>query len=127
MYMYMYALQCKCVYRHCTCILNSVHAHSQAQTHKHTQTNKQTNTHTISETPRQNADNSFFIVNREFDNFSKKWFETEIEFASTAVGDVAADDSSNDSSPRHSLASSFKTGHPYYMGYEYSEDTYGES
>ena len=76
------------------------------------------------EVPKEMLDSSFYIVNRDFDSFSKKWFETEIEFPSTSVVDTTDDRSNSPSSPP-SLTSSYKNGHPYYMGFEQHDETYG--
>ena len=69
-------------------------------------------------------DSSFYVVNHDFDSFSKRWFETEIKFPSSVVGDPS--DGSHSPSPPHSLASSLKAGHSYYMGFETTEDTYSK-
>lgn len=69
-------------------------------------------------------DSSFYVINRDFDSFSKKWFETEIKFPSSLVGDSSY--GSDSPSPPHSLASSLKAGHSYYMGFEHTEETYSK-
>jgi hypothetical protein len=68
------------------------------------------------EAPKDILNSSYYIVNRDFDSFSKKWFEAEIKFPSSSL--VA--DSDSPSSP-HPLASSLPTKQPYYM---HTEDTY---
>ena len=66
---------------------------------------------------------SYYIVNNEFDSFSRKWFETEILYPSSSM----VDDREDSPSPP-SLASSLKTGQPYYMGFDQNEEEgYGEA
>lgn len=74
--------------------------------------------------PKEALNNSsFYIVNNDFDNFSKKWFEVEIQFPSyTFTSNTSA---SHSPSPPPSF-NSFKKGlSPYYMGFDYNEETYG--
>ena len=67
-------------------------------------------------------ESSFIIVNHEYDTFSKRWFESEIQFSSSSTADLAST-----SSPPSSVTSSLQTGQsPYYMGFEHKKKTYGE-
>lgn len=81
-------------------------------------------TDTSSASVKEVLDSSFYVVNHDFDSFSKRWFESEIKFPSSVVGDPS--DGSLSPSPPHSLASSLKAGHSYYMGFEHTEDTYSK-
>ena len=78
------------------------------------------------DTPKEMLDSSFYVVNGDFDRFSKKWFEMEIKFPTSGV----SSDGSRSPSPTHSLASSlassFKAGQSYYMGFEHTEETYSK-
>ena len=74
------------------------------------------------DTSKEILDSSFYVVNGDFDRFSKKWFEMEITFPMSGV----SSDGSRSPSPAHSLASSFKAGQSYYMGFEHTEETYSK-
>ena len=49
----------------------------------------------------------------------------EVEHRTSCVG-AGGEESPPDSCSPPSLASSFKTGQPYYMGYDQNEEAYGE-
>ena len=76
----------------------------------------------LTEPQKDALNSSYYIVNNEFDSFSRKWFETEIVYPSSSV---TGDDREDSPSPP-SLASSLKTGQPYYMGFDQNEEGYGE-
>ena len=76
----------------------------------------------LTEPQKDALNSSYYIVNNEFDSFSRKWFETEIVHPSSSVAGNDRDDSPSPPS----LASSLKTGQPYYMGFDQNEEGYGE-
>ena len=81
-----------------------------------------THLRTPAEMQKDTHNNSFYILNRDYDSFSKKWFETEISFPPSLVMEECVD---YPASPL-SQPSSFRTD-PYYMGFEETDQqTYGE-
>ena len=75
--------------------------------------------HVLTEMTKEVHDGSFYIVNHDYESFSKKWFEMEVTFPQSSLESV------DSPSPPHSQPSSVRSD-PYYMEFDQAGETYGE-